>query len=80
MSAPLLSIRGLRTTLATDHGRVTVVDGVEMLDVEPWRRRYLHSVDIGRGCDFLKCLVAVKHLLRIDACVAVRADLCCLRL
>jgi peptide/nickel transport system ATP-binding protein len=34
MSAPLLSIRGLRTTLATDHGRVTVVDGVD-LDVQP---------------------------------------------
>ena len=34
MSAPLLSIRGLHTTLATDHGRVTVVDGVD-LDVQP---------------------------------------------
>jgi peptide/nickel transport system ATP-binding protein len=33
MSA-LLSIRGLRTELATDHGRVTVVDGVD-LDVQP---------------------------------------------
>ena len=30
MSAPLLSIRGLRTTLAADHGRVTVVDGVDL--------------------------------------------------
>jgi peptide/nickel transport system ATP-binding protein/oligopeptide transport system ATP-binding protein len=34
MSAPLLSIRGLRTTLASDRGRVTVVDGVD-LDVQP---------------------------------------------
>jgi len=33
MSA-LLSIRGLRTELATDRGRVTVVDGVD-LDVQP---------------------------------------------
>jgi peptide/nickel transport system ATP-binding protein len=33
MSA-LLSIRGLRTTLATENGRVTVVDGVD-LDVQP---------------------------------------------
>ena len=34
MSAALLSIRGLRTTLATDRGPVTVVDGVD-LDVQP---------------------------------------------
>ena len=34
MSTPLLSIRGLRTTLATERGQVTVVDGVD-LDVQP---------------------------------------------
>jgi len=34
MSIPLLSIRGLRTTLATERGQVTVVDGVD-LDVQP---------------------------------------------
>ncbi|MCB8882565.1 ABC transporter ATP-binding protein [Acidisoma cellulosilytica] len=34
MTTPLLSIRGLRTTLATERGQVTVVDGVD-LDVQP---------------------------------------------
>jgi oligopeptide/dipeptide ABC transporter ATP-binding protein len=34
MTAPLLSLRDVRTTLATDHGSVTVVDGLD-LDIRP---------------------------------------------
>src|SRR5882757_4742841 len=47
-----------------------VHDGLEMLHVEEWWRRYLYGVDVFAVCQLLKCIVATKEKFGVDAGVA----------